>query len=63
MEEVPVFKSGTLQESSGTKKRMWKSLKQILTIERTLFKEEQNQENIVTCNYYNLAVLLYSLLI
>ncbi|CAO1331516.1 unnamed protein product [Diamesa serratosioi] len=52
MEEVPVFKSGTLQES-GTKKRMWKSLKQILTIERTLFKEEQNQENIVTYSSIN----------
>lgn len=59
MEEVPVFKSGTLQES-GTKKRMWKSLKQILTIERTLFKEEQNQENIVTCNCFSTLCFEFS---
>lgn len=42
----PVFKKATLEDSSiGTKKRAWKSLKQILAVERTL----QWPENAVTC--------------
>lgn len=36
MDEMPVFKSKTLQEP-GPKKRMWKSLKQILTTERNVY--------------------------
>lgn len=36
MDEMPVFKSKTLQEP-GPKKRMWKSLKQIQTTERNLY--------------------------
>lgn len=43
---LPVFKKATLEENStGNKKRAWKSLKQILAIERTL----QWPENAVTC--------------
>lgn len=44
----PVFKKATLTETStGNKKRMWKSLKQILATERTL----QWPENAVTCKF------------
>lgn len=44
---LPVFKKTTLSDAAtGNKKRMWKSLKQILAIERTL----QWPENSVTCN-------------
>lgn len=42
----PVFKKSTLAETTaGNKKRMWKSLKQILATERTL----PWPENAVTC--------------
>ncbi|KAG5674747.1 hypothetical protein PVAND_004698 [Polypedilum vanderplanki] len=36
MQEMPIFKSKTMQES-GVKKRLWKSLKQIQTSERNLY--------------------------
>lgn len=36
MDEMPIFKSKTMQEP-GVKKRLWKSLKQIQTTERNLF--------------------------
>lgn len=43
---MPVFKKATLEDNSiGTKKRAWKSLKQILATERTL----QWPDNAVTC--------------
>lgn len=42
----PVFKKATLEDNSiGNKKRAWKSLKQILAIERTL----QWPDNAITC--------------
>lgn len=55
MESIPKFKKTTLSlTTSGTKKRMWKSLKQILATERTL----QWGENAVTCLY---TLLSYSI--
>lgn len=45
----PVFKKASFTQSpaGGNKKRMWKSLKQILATERTL----QWKESAVTCEY------------
>lgn len=46
---MPVFKKATLEDNSiGTKKRAWKSLKQILATERTL----QWPDNAVTCKWF-----------
>jgi hypothetical protein len=49
MQEMPKFKSKTMQES-GVKKRLWKSLKQIQTTERNLFG--LNSEAIL-CKFMN----------
>jgi YL1 nuclear protein C-terminal domain len=48
-ESLPVanFKCGTLTQSPGQKKRMWKSLKQIIAHEKTLKWREDD----VTCKY------------
>lgn len=46
----PAFKRATLEDNSiGNKKRAWKSLKQILAIERTL----QWPDNAITCKCFN----------
>lgn len=46
---MPIFKAGTLAQSpkAGQKKRMWKSLKQILATEKSL----PWGENDVTCKF------------
>lgn len=45
---MPIFKKATFEDnSSGNKKRAWKSLKQILATERTL----QWPENAITCKF------------
>lgn len=49
-EEFPVFKKQTFaMNETGTKKRIWKSLKQILAHEKTL----QWPENAITCKFVN----------
>lgn len=49
----PVFKKATLEDNSiGNKKSAWKSLKQILAVERTL----QWPDNAVTCKLHTLKL-------
>jgi hypothetical protein len=50
MDEMPIFKSKTLQEP-GPKKRMWKSLKQIQTNERNLYGLNSDA---VICEFSNI---------
>lgn len=48
----PIFKNATLSQvvTGGTKKRLWKSTKQILATERSY----QWPENAVICKFFNL---------
>lgn len=61
LNSMPIFKKATFEDNSsiGTKKRAWKSLKQILATERTL----QWPENAITCKLSLILVILKYVLI